>query len=126
VVLNSKAAILLACITMVAADGDLDDDELAIIRRIDGNQTTSAWDAAVGVWKRHSLSECADYACKFVDPGHRSALLANLIDIAMADGALAGDEKRLLETYVGKLQVSDDIVSVMVDVIGLKNSVRTF
>ncbi len=125
VTLNSKSAILLACITMVAADGDLDDDELAIIRRIDGTANTSAWEAAVGVWKRHSLNECADFACNFVDPAHKNALLANLIDIAMADGSLAGAEKRLLENYVEKLQIGADVVSAMVDVIGLKNAVRT-
>lgn len=125
ITLDSKSAILLGCITMVAADGDVDDDELAIIRRIDGTGSTNAWNAAVAAWKRHSVGECADMVCRFVDVEHQNALLANLIDIAMADGVLAGAEKRLLESYVDKLQVSDDIVSAMVDVIGLKNSVRT-
>jgi uncharacterized membrane protein YebE (DUF533 family) len=125
VTLSSKSAILLACVTMVAADGDVDDDELAVIRRIDGTGSTAAWEAAVKVWKQHSASECADYACKFVEPTHVEALLANLTDIAMADGQLAGAEKRLLETYVSKLGVNDNVVSSIVDVIGLKNSVRT-
>ncbi len=55
----------------------------------------------------------------------RTPFRANLIDIAMADGSLAGAEKRLLENYVEKLQIGADVVSAMVDVIGLKNAVRT-
>jgi uncharacterized tellurite resistance protein B-like protein len=125
VTLSSKSAILLACVTMVAADGDVDDDELAVIRRIDGTGSTAAWEAAVKVWKQHSATECTDFACKFVEPGHIEALIANLTDIAMADGQLAGAEKRLLEDYTTKLRVSESVISSIVDVIGLKNSVRT-
>ncbi len=42
VTLKPKSAILLACDYDGGADGDLDDDELAIIRRIDGTANTSA------------------------------------------------------------------------------------
>lgn len=44
--LNSKSAKLVACITMIAAHGDIDDDEIAILRRIDGPHATAAWDHA--------------------------------------------------------------------------------
>ena len=125
VILNSKSAILLACITMVAADGDIDDDELAIIRRIDGAGNTAAWDAAVAVFKKHSLGDCADYACKFVDKSHVLPLMANLIDIAMADGQLMGAEKALLERYMEELNPDQGVVSEIVGVIKLKNSVTT-
>lgn len=34
--LTPQSGLLLAAITMVAIDGDIDDDELAIIRHLDG------------------------------------------------------------------------------------------
>ena len=40
ITLDSKSAVLLSCILMVSADGSVDDDEMAIIRRIDGSGST--------------------------------------------------------------------------------------
>lgn len=125
VVLNSKSALLLACLTMVAADGDIDDDEIAIIRRIDGPNNTDAWSKAFGVWKKHHQDDCVHYACQFIDPDHIGPLVANLVDIAMADGQLLGDEQRLLELFVEKLQPDEALVRMIVEVISLKNSVTT-
>ena len=82
--LDSKAAILLACITMIAADGDVDDDELAILRRIDGPRATPAWDNALKAWKKHNFDECIALVAKFVDRSRVNPLMANLIDIARA------------------------------------------
>lgn len=123
--LDSKAAILLACITMIAADGDIDDDELAILRRIDGPRTTPAWDSALKAWKKHSFDECIALVAKFIDREHVNPLMANLIDIAMADGHLAGDEQRLLEAYMEALSPDQARVEMYIEVIGDKNSVST-
>ena len=123
--LDSKSAILLACITMIAADGDIDDDEIAILRRIDGPHTTNAWDAALKAWKRHDFDECIALVAKFVDRSHVNPLMANLIDIAMADGHLAGQEQKLLEAYMEVLSPDQSRIETYVEVIGEKNSVST-
>lgn len=123
--LDSKAAILLACITMIAADGDIDEDELAILRRIDGPRATPAWDAALKAWKKHGFDECIALVAKFIDRSHVNPLMANLIDIAMADGHLAGDEQKLLEAYMEALSPDQSRVEMYVEVIGEKNSVST-
>lgn len=44
---------------MVAIDGNVDDDELAIIRRLDGIGKTEAWDAALRVWKTRPVERSA-------------------------------------------------------------------
>ena len=36
IALTPRSAMLLACISMVAADGAIDDDEISVIQRIDG------------------------------------------------------------------------------------------
>lgn len=123
--LDSKAAILLACITMIAADGDIDDDELAILNRIDGPLKTPAFDAALKAWKKHGFDECIALVAKFLDRSHVNPLMANLIDIGMADGHLAGDEQKLLEAYMEALSPDQARVEMYVEVIGEKNSVST-
>ncbi len=123
--LDSKAAILLACITMIAADGDIEDDEIAILRRIDGPHESPAWNKALKAWKKHNLEECVKLVAKFVDRSHVNPLMANLIDIAMADGNLAGREQQLLEAYMEALSPDPSRVEMYIEVIGDKNSVST-
>ncbi len=62
VALTPQGGLLLAAISMVAIDGDVDDDELAIIRRLDGSGATDAWEAAVKVWKTKPVEECVSLA----------------------------------------------------------------
>ena len=70
--LTPRASMLLACISMVAADGDIDDDELAIIRRIDGPSETPDWSLAVEAWKQVSGPiECVRLTASFLDESQR-------------------------------------------------------
>ena len=110
---------------MIAADGDIDDDEIAILRRIDGNSETPAWNNALKAWKKHDFDECIALVAKFIDRSHVNPLMANLIDIAMADGHLAGKEQRLLESYMEALSPDQARVEMYIEVIGDKNSVST-
>lgn len=123
--LDSKAAILLACITMIAADGDVDDDELAILRRIDGSRATPAFENVLKAWKKHDFDACISLVAKFIDRSHVNPLMANLIDIAMADGHLDGSEQQLLEAYMEALSPDQSRIEMYVEVIGEKNSVST-
>ena len=48
--LTPKAALLLSTITMCAVDGDLNENEIAIINRLDGATTSDSWDLAIRIW----------------------------------------------------------------------------
>lgn len=124
--LTARAGLLLAAITMVSADGDVDDDELAVIRRLDGPRSTEAWEAAVKTWKARSPKECVELAAAAMSPEQRRCALANLIDIAMADGVLAGAERQLLESYVAAFGVDATTVEAIVDIVALKNNKSIF
>lgn len=52
--------------------------------------------------------------------------IANLIDIAMADGILAGDEQTLLEAYVEAFDVPTSEIETIVNVISIKNNKSSF
>lgn len=62
--LTPQGGLLLAAITMTAIDGDIDDDELAIISRLDGRGKTDAWDSAVKTWKMKAVEECISLAAQ--------------------------------------------------------------
>ena len=124
--LTPQGGLLLAAITMTAIDGDIDDDEIAIIQRLDGNGRTNDWDSAVKVWKMKPLEECITLASNSMDSEQCLVAIANLIDIAMADGILAGAEQDLLEAYVNAFGVNESDVEKIVDVIAIKNNKDIF
>ena len=124
--LSPQSGLLLSAITMVAADGDVDDDEMAIIRRLDGSSTTDAWEAAVKAWKMNSVQDCISLSAKAMNQEQRTVVIANLIDIAMADGMLHGKEKDLLEAYVQAFAIDESTVGKIVDVISVKNNKTLF
>lgn len=124
--LTPQAGLLLAAITMTACDGDIDDDEIAIIRRLDGSRSTDDWEAAVKAWKLKSASECIALAAAAMNSQQRHVAIANLVDIAMADGVLAGAEKELLEAYAEAFEISANDISNIVDVIAIKNDRSIF
>ena len=127
IALTPRAAMLLACISMIAADGDIDDDELAIIRRIDGKENTPDWDLAREAWKHVSGSdECVDLTSPHLNEEQRRFTIANLIDIAMANGVLASTEQRLLERYLESFELDEGFIKGVVDVVSVKNHQAPF
>lgn len=124
--LTPQAGLLLAAITMVAIDGDVDDDELAVIRRLDGSGSTTAWEAALKTYKMKSVGDCITAAARVMSREQKLVAMANLVDIAMADGGLAGAEKELLEAYVVAFGVSEADVAKIVEVISIKNNKSVF
>lgn len=123
--LSSQGALLLSALTMIGIDGDINDDEVAIIQRMDrGNKTSQDWSDALKKWKKKSINDCVDIVANTLDKQEQITAMANLIDIAMADGVLDGDEKILLEEYIEKFDVEPSIVETIVDVVSIKN--KTF
>ena len=123
--LTSQGALLLASFTMIGIDGDIDDDEVAIVQRIDrGNRSNTDWENALKLWRKKSIIECIELVSNTLDKNEQVTVMANLIDIAMADGVLEGDEKNLLEKYIESFDVDIATIESIVDVISIKN--KTF
>jgi uncharacterized tellurite resistance protein B-like protein len=116
---------LVAAITMIAADGEVDDAEIGILRRLsDGDD--SAFDAAVRFWRTNDMATCIRCAAEGLSIVQRNATLANLVDIAMADGVLDESERVLLNAYAAAFATDDDIINRIVHVIGMKNNHAIF
>lgn len=52
--------------------------------------------------------------------------MANLVDLAMADGFLAGAEKDLLALYLEQFKMSEAEIKDVVEVVALKNNYSVF
>ena len=124
--LTPRAAILLAAITVSAADGELNTNEVAIINRLDGFSTSADWDFAIGVWNDTPMEDCIDLVAKSLDERQQRVCFANLVDIAMADGSLHESENFLLSTYTSAFSVADAEIEKIFDVITLKNDKAGF
>jgi len=123
--LTPKSALALAAMTIIGVDGSIEEEEIAILKRIvrgDGN----AFDQAFRVYKDKSIQESVQLVSKSLDEKQKIVVIANLLDIAMADGMLAGAEKDLMMLYLDSFKVSEEIVKDIVDVIAIKNDFSIF
>jgi uncharacterized tellurite resistance protein B-like protein len=125
--LSPRAAMVLACMTMIAADGHVDDDEMAILHRINDGDNTGSFDQALRVWKQIGRSfDCIPVVAPKLDEAQRRFTLANLVDIAMADGILGGAEEQLLGGYLEAFGLDDMFVNGVAEVISIKNDRSPF
>lgn len=124
--LTPKSALLLSAITMAAIDGDLDRNEIAIINRLDGFSLSDEWDVAIVVWESKAIDECISLIAAALDQRQQRVAMANMVDIAMADGSFDEDENMLLRAYANAFDVSDSEIEKIVDVISIKNDKSIF
>lgn len=124
--LTSKGALALAAMTIIAIDGTIEDEEVDTLLRITRGDN-QAFDSALKVYKDRSVSESVQIVSStLVDQKQRIATIAILLDIAMADGMLAGAEKDLMMAYINAFQVSEEIVKDIADIVAIKNDFSIF
>ena len=126
ITLTPQSGLLVAALTMVGIDGDIDDDEVAIIRRLDGRKSTPDWEVALKAWKMKSAEECVELVANTLNEKQQLITIANLVDIAMADGMLAGEEEILLEAYVDAFDIPISEIEKIVNIISIKNDKSPF
>lgn len=122
--LTPTEAVILAALTVIAADGKVEDSEYNTVLRsplFDGK----SFDTALHLFTEVPPSETdllVDLVARSLTGEQRLCALANILDIAMADGTLADEEKGLLEAYVRAFEIPDTEVTRIVQVISIKNS----
>ena len=104
--LTPKSALVLSAITIIAADGAIDEAELNDLSKIVRGDRKSI-DTAMQVMKENPFPGVIDLVVKALDEKQKLATLAILCDIAMSDGVLAGEEKKILQMYMDKFGISE-------------------
>jgi uncharacterized tellurite resistance protein B-like protein len=123
--LTPKSALVLSAITVIAADGAIDEAELNDLAKIVRGDKKSI-DTAMQVMKENPFPGVIDLVAKALDEKQKLATLAILCDIAMSDGVLAGEEKKILQMYMDKFGISEAKLAPIVDAISIKNNFSIF
>ncbi len=124
-VLTPKSALVVSAITVIAADGAIDEAELNDLAKIVRGDKKSV-DTAMQVMKENPFPGVIDMVAKVLDEKQKIATLAILCDIAMSDGVLAGEEKKILQMYMDKFGVTEAKLAPIIEAISIKNNFSIF
>jgi uncharacterized tellurite resistance protein B-like protein len=125
VTLTPASALVAAAITVVASDGVIDEQELFDLQKIvrgDRNTVETAMKFIQGT----PIPETVEKVAGVLNEKQRLTTIAILLDLAMADGILAGNEQKLLQMYMEKFGISEQTLKPVIDVIALKNDFSVF
>jgi uncharacterized tellurite resistance protein B-like protein len=125
VTLTPKSALVLSAITVIAADGVIDEAELNDLAKIVRGDRTSI-NTAMEVLKANKFPGVIDMVAATLDEKQKIATLAILCDLAMSDGVLAGEEKAVLQMYMEKFGVSEATLKPIIEAIAIKNDFSIF
>ena len=125
VTLTPKSALALSAITVIAADGVIDQAELNDLAKIvRGDQKSLT--TAMEVLKAKKFPGVIDMVAATLDEKQKIATLAILCDLAMSDGVLAGEEKVVLQMYMDKFGISEATLKPIIEAIAIKNDFSIF
>ena len=123
--LAPKSALVLSAITIIAADGEIDEAEMNDLAKIVRGDR-KAVETAVQVMKANQFPGVIDLVANCLDEKQKLTTLAILFDLAMADGVLAGNEQKILQMYVDKFGISEEMLRPIIDTIAIKNNFALF
>ncbi len=81
---------------------------------------------AVQVLQGTPIAETMELVANCLNEKQRMAAMAILLDLAMADGILAGNEQKILQQYMEKFGISETAIKPVIDTIALKNDFSIF
>jgi uncharacterized tellurite resistance protein B-like protein len=123
--LNPKSALVLSALTVIAADGVIDEAEINDLAKIVRGDRKSI-ETAMAVLKANKFPGVIDMVAATLDEKQKIATLAILCDLAMADGILAGEEKQILQMYMDKFGISEATLKPIIEAIAIKNDFSIF
>ncbi len=123
--LTPKSALVVSAITVIAADGAIDEAELNDLAKIVRGDRKSV-DLAMQVMKENPFPGVIDLVAKALDDKQKLSTLAILCDMAMSDGVLAAEEKKILQMYMDKFGISEAKLAPIIEAISIKNNFSIF
>jgi uncharacterized tellurite resistance protein B-like protein len=123
--LTPKSALALSAISLIAADGVIDEAELMELAKIVRGDR-NAVNNALQVLRTTPLPDTITMVASCLNEKQRITTLAILADLAMADGILAEDEQKILQQFMEKFGIPEATLKPIIDVIALKNDFSVF
>ncbi len=109
---------------MVEVDGSVDGEETHVLRRVVGSNEVVA--QALDYLRRHGAEALQRELGELLDKRQKLCLLANLIEVAMVDGYLRGDEQQLLLAFLQALGIDQEAYETIYEVLAIKNNLSIF
>lgn len=123
--LTPKSALVAAAITVIAADGVIDEQELFDLQKIVRGDR-NAVETAIKFIQGTQVPETIGKVAGVLNEQQRLTTMAILLDLAMADGILAGNEQKILQAYMQAFGISEQALKPFIDAIALKNDFSVF
>lgn len=128
VTLTPAVSVAASMIYMMASDGELAEEEmnyLFITLRSFG-EPQELIDSASKYAKKNDLDTFLNNANQLLSEDQKRTLLANLIDLLLADGSAEEEEQELFFRFVEAFGLTEEDVQPFIDIISIKNDFALF
>ena len=126
--LTPAIALATSMVYMMASDGEISDEEMNYL----AVKLSAIGDAQELINLSHKYSKKQDLeafqkeANEKLTDDQKFTVLANLIDLLLADGDADEDEQNLFFSFVEAFGISEDDIQPCIDIISVKNDLASF
>lgn len=126
--LNPAIALAGSMIYMMASDGELAEEEMAyLVSALQSfGDPQELVDSAYKYAKKSNLEAFQKEANEILTHDQKMTVLANLIDLLLADGTAEEEEQELFFSFVHAFGVSEDDIQPFIDILSIKNDFAVF
>ena len=126
--LTPAIALASSMIYMMASDGELADQEMnyLFVTLQSFGDPQELVDSASKYAKKNDLETFQKEANEILSDDQKMTLLANLIDLLLADGSAEEEEQELFFTFADAFGVSEEDIPPYIDIISVKNDFAIF
>jgi uncharacterized tellurite resistance protein B-like protein len=126
--LNPAIALAGSMIYIMAADGELAEEEMHyLVSTLQSfGDAEELVESASKYAKKKDLETFQKEANDILNPDQKMTVLANLIDLLLSDGVAEEEEQELFFSFVHAFGVSEDDIQPYIDIISTKNDFAIF
>ena len=126
--LTPAIALATSMIYMMASDGEIDDEEMnyLAVKLYAIGDAEELMTLSQKYSKKQNLEAFQKEANEKLTEDQKFTILANLIDILLADGDASEDEQNLFFSFVEAFGISEDDIQPYIDIISVKNDLASF
>ena len=126
--LTPAIALATSMIYMMASDGEIDDEEMnyLVVKLYAIGDAEELIELSRKYSKKQNLEAFQKEANEKLTEDQKFTILANLIDILLADGDADEDEQNLFYSFVEAFGISEDDIQPYIDIISIKNDLASF
>lgn len=126
--LSPKKALTVSMLYIMAADGELDPEELGLLFSVAGINSRNELDEAVKYVRSTKWNEFLDQVKNgnVLNEEQKLYILCNMLDSSLSDGTAEPEEQQLILKFMESFAISEAQFKAYFDVISFKNNRKLF